>query len=85
MILKAKKQSKGKKKKYPSSKAIPPDQKSLKMKILRVSFIAFSIVSGLNGEYVPLNPAEKGWKGNSTTSCGKLYGTREMRCQIRMS
>ena len=52
----------GKEKKYPSSKALPPDQKSLTMKILRASFVSHCMVNCLDREYIPPNPSEYGWK-----------------------
>ena len=63
MLLTAKK-TKDNKKKYPSSRAIVPDQKSLKMKILRATFIAHCMINCCNNQYVPLNPAEYGWEWN---------------------
>ena len=51
---------KGNKKKFSSSKSIPPDQSSLKMKILRCTFALHTMVSGLNRHHLPLNPATYG-------------------------
>ena len=72
ILLTAKKQAKGKKKKYPSSKVLPPDQSSLKMKILRATFIAHCLSNCLDSGYVPLNPSEYGWKWNSDLSMWEL-------------
>ena len=68
MLLKARKRSKDDRKRYPSSKAIPPDQSSLKMKILRATFVAHCMINSLNNVYVPLNPSSYGWKWNSCSS-----------------
>ena len=47
---------------FPSSKSIPPDKSSLKMKILRASFVSHCRVNCLNALYVPFNPSNYGWK-----------------------
>ena len=39
-----------------------PDQSSLKMKILRVSFVIHCMSHCLNPNYVPLDPSVHGWK-----------------------
>ena len=62
MLLTAKKTKNGKK--YPSSRAIVPDVKSLKMKILRANFITNCMINCCNNNYVPLDPAEYGWEWN---------------------
>ena len=65
MLLTARKRTKDGRKQYPSSKAIPPDQSSLKMKILRATFVAHCMMNCINRMYVPLNPSSYGWKLNS--------------------
>ena len=57
MLLTRKKSSKT----FPSSKAIPPDQKSLNMKILRSTYVAHCMVNCLNSKYIPLDPSNFGW------------------------
>ena len=49
-------------KKYPTSKSLPPDQSSLKMKILRATFVTHCMSDFLNRKYVPLDPSNYGWK-----------------------
>ena len=39
-----------------------PDQSSLKMKILRTSFVAHCMSHCFNPNYVPLDPSVHGWK-----------------------
>ena len=68
MLLTARKRSKDERKRYPSSKAIPPDQNSLKMKILRATFVTHCMMNSLNNMYVPLKPSSYGWKWNSCSS-----------------
>ena len=41
---------------------LPPDQSSLKMKILRTSFVAHCMSHCLNSNYVPLGSSVYGWK-----------------------
>ena len=53
---------KGNKKKFSFNKSIPPDQSSLKMKILLCTFVSHTMVSSLNRHYLPLNPATYGWQ-----------------------
>ena len=43
-------------KKYPSSKCLPPDQSSLKMKILRATFVTHCMSNCLDSQYIPLDP-----------------------------
>ena len=62
MLLKKKKQTKSRKKKYNASMELPPDQSSLKMKILRTSFVAHCMSHCLNSNYVPLDSSVYGWK-----------------------
>ena len=62
MLKKKKKQTKSRKKKYNTSIELPPDQSSLKMKILRASFVAHCMPHCLNANYVPLDPSVHGWK-----------------------
>ena len=56
-LLKKKKQTKSKKKKYNLSMDLPPDHSSLKMKISRASFVAHCMSHCLNTNYVPLDPS----------------------------
>ena len=58
-MLTSKKQSN---KKYPTSKALPPDQSSLKVDILRATFVAHCMSGCLNRQYAPLDPSNYGWK-----------------------
>ena len=62
MLVKKKKQTKSREKKYNTSMELPPDQSSLKMKILRASFVAHRMSHCLNPNYVPLDPSVHGWK-----------------------
>ena len=55
------KKTKGKDK-YISTKRIPSDQKSLKMKIKRANFITHVWCNCLDGGYTALNPQNYGWK-----------------------
>ena len=57
MLLKRKASSKT----FPSSEAFPPDEKSVYMKVLRATYVAYCTVNCLNNEYVPLNPSKFGW------------------------
>ena len=41
---------------------LPPSQSSLKMKILRASFVTHCMSHYLNPYYVPLDPSVHGWK-----------------------
>ena len=41
---------------------MPTDQSSLKMNILRASFVTHYISNCLNSRYVPLDPSLYGWK-----------------------
>ena len=63
MLLTSKKTG-DKKKKYPSSRAIVPDERSLKMKILRATFITHCMMNCTIKHYVPLDPAKYGWSWN---------------------
>ena len=62
MLTKKKKQTNSGKKNYNTSMELPPDQCSLKMKILRASFVAHCMSHYLNPYYVPLDPSVHGWK-----------------------
>ena len=62
MLKTKKKTNKKKGKKYNTSKDLPPDQSSLKMKILRASFTPHSMSNCLNSRYVPLDPSLYRWK-----------------------
>ena len=62
MLKTKKKTNKRKGKKYNTSKDLPPDQSSLKMKILRASFTPHSMSNCLNSRYVPLDPSLYGRK-----------------------
>ena len=53
---------KGKTKKYRSTKLIPPDESSLRMKIKRCNLVAYPWVNCLNTTLQPLVPVENGWK-----------------------
>ena len=53
---------KGKKKKFASTKSLPPDQKSLDMKIMRVNLISHSWANCLDPHYEQLDPCSYGWK-----------------------
>ena len=53
MLMKKKKQIKSRKKNYNTSMELSPDQKLLKMKILRASFVAHSMSHCLNPNYAP--------------------------------
>ena len=66
MLTKKKKQG-NTKKKYNTSKELPPDQSSLKMKILRASFTAHTMSNCLDSQYVPLDPSLFGWKYTDNT------------------
>lgn len=44
-----------KKKKFSSTKSNPPDQSSLKIKIIRCSFASLTVVSRLNRHHLPRN------------------------------
>ena len=55
-MLKTKRKSKKKKeKKYNTSKDLPTNQSSLKMKILRASFVTHCMSNCLNSHYAPLD------------------------------
>ena len=60
--MKKKKETKSKKKRYNTSMELPPDHSSLKMRILRASFVAHCMSHCLNPNYVPLDPSVQGWK-----------------------
>ena len=60
-VLKTRKKDSLGKKVYPSSKSLPPDQSSLKMKILRSTFTAHCMTNCLDPNYVPLDPSSYGW------------------------
>ena len=64
MLETKRKTNKKKQKKYDTSKGLPSDQTSLKMKMLRASFVThcMSSCSCLNSHYVPLDPFLYGWK-----------------------
>ena len=53
---------KGNKKKFASTKSLPPDQKSLEKKILRANLISHSWINCLNGHYEQLDPCSYGYK-----------------------
>ena len=59
-LMKKKKQTKSRKKKYNTSMDLPPDHSSLKMKILQTSFVAQCMSHCLNTNYVPLDPSVQG-------------------------
>ena len=56
------KSNKKKEMKYNTSKDLPLDQSSLKMKILQASFVTHCMSNCLNFHYVPLDPSLCGWK-----------------------
>ena len=62
ILTKKKKQTKSRKKEYNTSMKLPPSQSSLKMKILRASFVTHCMSHYLNPYYVPLDPSVHGWK-----------------------
>ena len=62
MLMKKKKQAKSRKKKYNTSMELSPNQSSLKIKLLRPSFVAHCMSHCLNPIYVPLDPSVHGWK-----------------------
>ena len=39
-----------------------PDQSSLKMKILRATFVTHCMSNCLDSQYIPLDPSQYGWK-----------------------
>ena len=47
---------------YPSSKNLPPDEASMKMKILRGTYVSIIMFSCLNPTFVPPDPSLYGWK-----------------------
>ena len=53
---------KGNKKRFASTKSLPPDQKSLEKKILRANLISHSWINCLNGHYEQLDPCSYGYK-----------------------
>ena len=53
---------KGSKRKFASTKALPPDEKSLHMKILRANLVSDSWVNCLHPNYQYLDPLQYGWK-----------------------
>ena len=53
---------KGKKKKFASTKSLPPDQKSLDMKIMRADLISHSWANCLDPHYEQFDPCSYGWK-----------------------
>ena len=53
---------KGSKRKFASTKSLPPDQKSLEMKILRANLISHSWINCTNGQYEQLDPCSYGYK-----------------------
>ena len=61
MLKTGKKDSKGRKI-YPSSKSLPPDESSLKMKVLRSTFVTHCMSNCLLSDYLPLDPSLYGWK-----------------------
>lgn len=61
MMMK-KKQTKDRKKKYSTTKDLPLDQSSLKMKILRASFAGHCMDNCLDKNYVPLDASLYAWK-----------------------
>ena len=52
---------KGEKKKSAPAKSLPPDQKSLAMKILRAHLVSHSYVKCLDCNYQSLHPLSDGW------------------------
>lgn len=53
---------KGKKKVFVQTKQLPPDKKSLRMKILRANYILYGWWNCLNQHFEIPNPLEYGWK-----------------------
>ena len=62
MLMKNEKQTKSRKKKHNTSMELPPDLSSLKIKILRASFVAHCMLHCLNPNYVLSDPSVHGWK-----------------------
>ena len=52
---------KGEKKKFAPTKSLPPDPKSLTMKILRAHLVSHSWVNCLDCNYQSLDPLSNGW------------------------
>ena len=52
---------KGKKSDYKSTKLIPPDKKTMQLKILRAHYVSYMWKNCLNGRCMPLDPCEFGW------------------------
>ena len=59
---------KGEKREFSATRLLPPDQKSLNMKILRANLICHGWVNCLNNTYHSLDPSHYGWIDN-----GKLF------------
>ena len=57
MFKKKRKSNKKKEMKYNTSKGLPLDQSSMKMKILQASFVTHCMSNCLNSHYVPLDPS----------------------------
>ena len=53
---------KGKKKKYASTKALPPDASSLSLHIQRVNYVTLPSVQCLNPHYTPPPATDYGWE-----------------------
>ena len=53
---------KGSKKKFVSTKQIPPDTQSLLQKIKQANLVSYTYYHCLDNGFVPLNPINYGWK-----------------------
>ena len=53
---------KGRNKKFAPITSLPPDEKSLEMKIMRAHFVSHGWINCLNPQYETLDPCEYGWK-----------------------
>ena len=53
---------KGKKKVFVQTKQLPPDKRSLRMKILKANYISYGWENCLNQHFEIPNPLEYGWK-----------------------
>ena len=60
---------KGRNKKFPSTKALPPDSKSLEMKIKRSNLVCHGWVNCLNSNYEHLDPLLFGWRFENDVLC----------------
>ena len=71
----------GKQNKFASTKALPPDQKSLTLKILRANFVSHGWANCLNGNYEQLDPLRYGWKYEDDLLQPEWYQRPSLRSQ----